>query len=583
VSWVIEPGPRGLPPSESLRPTLVGDRWMAVTGHPLTAQVAGRVLEAGGNAVDAGVAAGLATNVVQVDMCNLGGIAPIVVRPAGSPEVASIAGVGRWSSTATIEAYCSRYGTTMSPGAGACIVPGALAGWLKALDEFGTWSFADVATPAVELATEGFVLDATVASGLDMFGWIFEQWPSSAEIYCPEGRRARRGDHLVQPDLGRLLGRLVDAEGGAAGRRSDAHAAQDRSARIDAVRREFYEGEIARCIVRFVTEEGGFLTDEDMAGFRAEIARAPGRSFASRGGLAVHVTPGEWSQGPALLQALAILEGFDLEVLGHNSVSYLHLVLEAVKVAYSDRERYYGEGGTLDTDALLSDQHVEELAALIRPDSVLTDLPTLRHSSDDVVSTTHLAVVDVEGNAFAASPSDTLAMGPVVPGLGIVVSGRGIQSRVDPDHPAALGPSRRPRVTPSPAVVVDPTGLVWPIACPGGDVIIQAMLQALLNVSIFEMTEQQAVEAPRAVSLAFPDSFHPHRHPRGMAVIENRVPEEVMQGLAALGHDVRSWPPYEFEAGSVGMIRQCPAPSPGARPVLRAGADPRRAAYALGR
>src|ERR1700722_3126847 len=152
---MIKRGPRGLPPSESSRPTLVGDHWMAVTGHPLTVQVAARVLEAGGNAVDAGVAAGLATNVVQVDMCNLGGIAPILVRPAGSATVFSVAGVGRWSGSGTLDAYRGRYGSEM-PGCAPCIVPGALAGWLSALDRFGTWSFSDVAAPAIELATEGF-------------------------------------------------------------------------------------------------------------------------------------------------------------------------------------------------------------------------------------------------------------------------------------------------------------------------------------------------------------------------------------------------------------------------------------------
>jgi len=560
---------------------------MAVTGHPLTVQVAARVLEAGGNAVDAGVAAGLATNVVQVDMCNLGGIAPILVRPAGSSEVMSISGVGRWSSTATVEAYTARYGTSMAPGCGACVVPAALDGWLTALDHFGTWSFAEVVAPAIALAIEGFVLDATVASALDLFAWLYEQWPSSAAIYCPDGRRLRRGDKLVQPDLGRLLSRLAEAEVGAArggpGRRFERAARTARTARIDAVRKAFYEGEVAQVMADFVTAEGGFLTTDDLAAFRAEVAPAPARLFSALGGFTMHVTPPEWSQGPALLQALAMLERFDLTTLGNNSVGYLHLVLEAIKLAFSDRERYYGDAHPLDLDALLADEHVEELVALIRPDAVLADLPTVRRAADDVPSTTHIAVVDGQGTAFASSPSDTLAMAPIVPGLGIMVSGRGVQSRTDPSHPATLGPLRRPRVTPSPAIVLDADGLAWPIACPGGDVILQAMLQAFLNVAVFAMTEQQAVEAPRAVSLAFPDSFHPHTHPEGMVVVENRVPEGVLEGLAALGHDVRQWPPYEFEAGSVGMIRQCPPPTPGASSILRAGADPRRAAYALGR
>jgi len=232
---------------------------------------------------------------------------------------------------------------------------------------------------------------------------------------------------------------------------------------------------------------------------------------------------------------------------------------------------------------LLSDEHAAELAGSIRPDRALPDLPTVRHGADQVHSTTQVTVVDGDGTAFASAPSDTLAMSPIVPGLGVIVSGRGVQSRTVPDHPASLGPGRRPRVTPSPAIVVQDDGLVWPITCPGGDVILQAMLQSLLNVATFAMTEQQAVEAPRAVSMAFPNSFHPHSHDEGMVAVESRVPPATLEGLAALGHDVRLWPSFEFEAGSVGMIRQCPSTGDRARTTLRAGADPRRAAYALGR
>ena len=369
---------------------------MAVTGHPLTVQVAARVLEAGGNAVDAGVAAGLATNVVQVDMCNLAGIAPILVRPADSAQVMSIAGVGRWSSTATIEAFTKRHGTSMDGACAPCVVPGALAGWLSALDRFGTWSFADVAAAAVELATDGFVLDATVASALDLFAWRYEQWPSSAEIYCAGGHRAKAGDRLVQGDLGDLLRRLVEAETGS---RCD-----NRSARIDAVRRAFYEGDVAQTMVDFVTAQGGFLTTEDLADFRAEIAPAPARRFPAFGGRTVHVTPPQWSQGPAFLQALAILERFDLKAEGHNSVGYLHLLLETIKLAFSDRERYYGDVVPLDLDALLTDAHAEELAGLIRRDGIVADLLTLRHEADGTASTTHVAVVDSAGHGIRVGP-----------------------------------------------------------------------------------------------------------------------------------------------------------------------------------
>lgn len=579
----MQPGPIGLPPSESSRPTLVGERWMAVTGHPLTVQVAGRVLESGGNAIDAGVAAALATNVVQVDMCNLGGIAPILVRSADTGDVVSVAGIGRWSSTATVEAYVGRHGSGMPPGRAASIVPGALAGWLSALETFGTWSFADVAAPAIELATEGFVLDATVATGLDMFAWIYEQWPSSAAVFCIDGRRAQPGDRLVQSDLGRLLSRLAEAESTALSTARASSSDDRRRVGLDAVRRTFYEGDVAEAMVEFVAAGGGFLTLADLAGFRAEVAPASRRAFAGFGDLTVHTTPPEWSQGPALLQALAILQQFELGLLDHNSAAYLHHVIEAVKLSFSDRERFYGDAGNVGLADLLSDDHAAELAGLIRPDRSLPDLFTLRHQADQINSTTQVTVLDSLGNAFASAPSDTLAMSPVVPGLGVIVSGRGVQSRTDPDHPACLGPGRRPRITPSPVIVTDDEGAVWPITCPGGDMIVQATLQSLLNVVVFGMTEQQAVEAPRAISMAFPNSFHPHGHPEGMVAVENRVPEATLQELASLGHDVREWPPFEFEAGSVAMIRRHPASEPGKPNTLRAGADPRRAGYALGR
>jgi gamma-glutamyltranspeptidase/glutathione hydrolase len=557
---------------------------MAVTGHPLTAQVACRVLEQGGNAVDAGVAAGIATNVVQVDMCNLGGIAPILVRLPGSNEVMSVAGVGRWSETATLDAYTQRHGSAMAPGCHPCVVPGALAGWLSALDSFGTWSFAEVAASAIELAYEGFVLDSTVATALDLFAWVYESWPSSKEVYCPDGRRLRAGDRLVQRDLGALLERLADAESDALG----AHGVRERrtearSAAIDAVRAEFYEGDIAAQLAQFVVDNGGFLTVEDLSSFRAEVAAAPCRRFERFGSRTVHVAPQQWSQGPALLQALSVLEHFDLAGLGHNSVRYIHVVTEALRLAFADRERYYGDAATVDLDSLLSDEHAAELAGRIRLDRVVDGLSPLRHPADGIVSTTQVTVVDSDGLSFTCAPSDPLAMGPVVPGLGVIVSGRGVQSRTEAGHPAALGPGRRPRVTPSPAVVSDADGNVWPIACPGGDVILQAILQAFLNVTVFDMTEQQAVEAPRAVSFAFPNSFYPHETRQSMVVVERRVGNEVMDGLSALGHDVREWPDFEFEAGSVGMVRQRPPSSAGGRPTLRAAADPRRAAYALGR
>jgi gamma-glutamyltranspeptidase/glutathione hydrolase len=552
--------PSVFPPPESMRPTLRGTRGLVVAGHPIAAQVAANVLEAGGNAIDAGVAGGLALTVVNGDMCSLGGIAPIVLRRAGESTVWSVGGVGPWSTTASIEAYVARHGTAMPPGVAPVVVPGSPAAWLAALAHGGTWRFDDVARPAWELASDGFALDAVVAAGLEVFGRTFRQWPSTTAVFWPDGAPPPVGTVLRQPDLAAVLGGLVDAAGGVT----------DRVDGIEAARARFYEGPIARTMVDWVGEHGGFLTLEDLSRYRAEVTLAPSRRYR---GLTVSTTS-TWSQGPMLLQALAILERFDLGTLEPGSADLLHLVVEAFTLAAADRERYYGDPAQVSVplERLLSDARADELAARIRSD---TSLPNL--GGDGVRSTTHLSVVDAAGNAFSVAPSDTLAFGPVCPGLGFVVSPRGIQSRLDPDHPAALGPGRRPRITPAPAIALDATGNPWALSCPGGDVIVQAMLQVIVAAHDHLLTPQQAVEAPRVCALTFPNSFHPHGQIEGQVCVEGRIAESVRGDLERRGHRVQDWPDWEFDAGSVALVRLRPDGT------LDAGADPRRAAYAAGR
>jgi len=569
----VGPTPQLWPPPESLRPTLVGRRHMVSAGHPLVADVAVRALEAGGNAVDAGVAAGLAANVVQVDMCNFGGVAPALVRPAGSDTVFSIAGLGEWGSGATVDAHLARHGGDMPLGGGAAVVPGAPAAWIAALKRFGTWTFARAAEPAVELALGGFPIDRRLAESFELTGRTFRRWSSSRAIYWPHGRPPRIGERLAQRDLGGLLGRLADEERG-----------PSREAALDAVHAAFYAGEVAERIARSVSDDGGWMDVADLERFNAEVEPAAKGAYA---GWDVWVT-GAWTQGPALLQTLNVLSGFELAELGHNSVDYLHLLAEAIKLVFSDREAFYGDPRKVDVplEWLLSRGHADELRARIQPAAALPDLPTLTGRAGRL-DTTYLCTVDAAGNAFSATPSDTLDGGPVVPDLGIVVSPRGVQSRLDPDHPASVAPGKRPRLTPSPALATrraegGEDRMVWPFGSPGGDVILQSMLQAFLNVVEFDMTPQQAVEAPRAGCFSFPDSFFPHVHLPGRLNVEARVPAEVRAELAARGHDVVAWPAWEFDAGGVSMVRDLNPPAGGER-VLVAAADPRRICYAAGR
>ena len=564
------PTPKIFPPPESLRPTIVGTRHVVSAGHHLAAEAATQILRRGGNAIDAGVAGGLVLNVVMPDMCNFGGVAPIVVRTAGSDEVWSVAGLGTWGREATLEAFRERFGDALPQGPGNAVVPAAPAAWITALERWGTCTFADVAMPAIELAAEGFALDQRAAYAIGLLG---RDWETTRAVFLPDGRLPEVGQVIRQPALAALLRRLVDAEVGS-----------DRANALASVRRTFYEGEVADAIVAFNREGGGWLTSADLAGFTAEVAPSVSRPYH---GWLVHTT-GAWSQGPALLQALAILEGFDLESAGHNSADYLHLLVEAIKLAFSDRERFYGDPRFVDVplELLLSDEHAEELRARLDPARALGNLPTRDVPSARKHDTTYLCVIDADGNAFSATPSDTLDGGPLVPGLGIIVSPRGLQSRVDPTHPSVLAPGKRPRLTPAPALALragdGQDTMLWAFGCPGGDVILQAMLQSFLNVVHFGMMPQQAVEAPRVAGFSFPDSFYPHEELDRRVNVEARIGDAVRRELAARGHDVAVWPEWEFDAGGVAMCLDLEPPTATTR-VLAAAADPRRSTYAIGR
>ncbi len=546
-----EAGPTMFPPPATMRPVLRGTNGLVVAGHPLAAQAASEVLAAGGNAVDAGVAAGLMLAVVHSDMCSIGGIAPMLVRePSG--DISSIGGVGTWSETASIEAFIARHGTTVSPGCGPVVVPSALAAYCAALERFGTCSFDAVAAPAHAAAVDGFVVDPVVAAGHELFGEVYRDWPSSVAALWPNGRPPMVGEVLRQPDLGETLGRLR-----AAGDAASAH-------------HTFYEGPIAQRMVDFVTEHGGFLTLADLADFDAEIEPAPARRYRET---TVASTPA-WSQGPMMLQALAVLERFEIDALDHNGPEHLHLLTEAIKLAASDREEFYGPSPDVPIDWLLSDERAAELAARIDPTSAMANLPTIRAEQP---GTTHFTVVDAAGAVCTAAPSDTASLGPVVPGLGFVVSPRGVQSRLDPSHAAALGPGRRPRVTPSAIIAEHDDGTVTALSCPGADVIVQAMVQVASNVWDFGMDPQAAVEVPRICSLGFPGSFAPHPEVERQLCVEGRIAESTRAELERRGHRVQDWPDWEFDAGSVSIVRHHPDRT------LSAGADPRRAAYAAGR
>lgn len=563
------PTPAVFPEPESQRPTIVGRDYVISAGHPLVAQVMSEVLAAGGTAIDAGVVGGLVSNVVQVDMCNLGGVAPTLVKKAGEDTIHTLDGVGPWGREATLSAFLERHRGEMPLGSPPGVVPAAFDVWCATLSQFGTWRIADAIAPALDLAQRGFVLDQRTAQALGILGNGFSAYESSLAVYWPNGRPPQAGEVLVQPDLAMTLGRLAACDEGA------------RGTGIDAARTLFYEGEIGQELIAFHRETGGWLTEADLAEYRPEIGTAQGVDFR---GWKIF-TPGPVGQGPVMQQALGILEGFPLEDLVRGSADHLHLVGEALKQGFAERERHYADPdfATEKIETLLSETRLQQLRAEIWPDKAgdgAASAPAAGHGKFD---TTYICVADADGNIFSSMPSDTVDGAPIAPGLGFFVSPRGVQSRLDPDHPAAMAPGKRPRLTPAPAIMTNSeTGEALAIGCPGGDMIVQAMVQTVVDLICYGMTPQQAVEAPRIATFSHPGSFYPHPcFPRRLAY-EDRFDAEVIAELKRRGHVLHRWPAFEFDAGGVSIAGTRILSSDG-EPRLVAAADPRRNTYAVGR
>jgi len=552
--------PGSYPSPEAMRPTLVGESWSVVAGHPQTAQVAAKIFEAGGNAVDAGVAAGIASNVVQVDMSNFGGIAPILVRPANSEVAYSVAGIGRWSRSSSLDQLLDRYGGNLPLEGAPAIVPGAPAGWIRALREFGTMSFAEVAQPAIELAKQGFVVDRRLAESLEITGRRYTKWASSAAIYQPHGRPLMEGERLRQVALGELLEKLVGAEKARGGSRIDG---------LQSAHLAFYSNEVAKTIADTVTNRGGFMTIEDLAEFEAEVDSAPQIRF---GEWQMFATP-SWSQGPVALELLGLFE---------RSGRTLHDLVESISLAFNDREDFFSSPDTMERDIaeFLSDEYLSVLASSITNNAVAgRGLGIGSEDASNLGSTTSVVTMDASGCTFATSPSDTLDGGPIIEELGIICSPRGVQTRLNQRHANRMRPWGRPMVTPAALIGINGSDS-WALACPGGDVIVQAIAQVAINMNS-GLSPQQAVEAPRIAAFNAPSAFHPHPSADRLVYAESRIEEQEIQKLLSQGHNVELWPEFEFDAGSVQTIVS--KTNPEGERYLLSGADPRRSAYAQSR
>lgn len=561
----------------STRPTLYGTRHAISVGHYSAAAAGFAVLEAGGNAIDAGCAAGIALGVVQPDIVNFAGVAPIILRLADG-RVETIAGLGHWPASFPPDLFMREHGGQMPPGVLITVVPAAPDAWITALKRHGTMSFGEVASAAIHLAAHGFAAHQSLASISTKQAEAFRRWPENSKLFLPGGRPLRTGELVVQSDLARTIRYMADEE--------QATLGQGREAGLEAARGAFYRGDIAREIDAFMKREGGYLTYEDLSTFHSRLEPALTRSWRGH----QLMTCGPWCQGPVLTTALLMLERCGLGDIRHNSADYLHLLVEVLKLAFADREHYYGDPRFVDVpmDALLADERIAQRIELIRRDRAMPEMPAAERGLPEALSastkhlpridadTSYVCVVDRWGNTFSATPSDGAWESPMIPGLGIIPSMRGVQSRPDPRHPSGVAPGKRPRLTPNPAIMVTADGGVMPFGTPGGDVQAQAMLQVLLNVMHFGMHVQAAIEAPRVATYNFPSSFAPFDYFPGRLAVEQRIDPAVQQELERRGHILHAWPAWEGLAGSVEMIKRDPHTG-----LLATGADPRRAAYAI--
>ncbi len=558
-------------------------------GSDYAAEAGMRLLHQGGNAVDAGVAAMFAASVAEFSHVGLGGEAPILIR-AKDGRVHSIAGVGTMPKLATAEFFRQRRllpgeiwmmepnglkGMVPVAGLMPALVPGLPEGGLVALRDFGTKSFSEAIAAAIELA-EGMSIDEMRARMIGSTRRFFDLWPTSRAVFLPGGRAPAPGDIFRQPDLARTLRAMADAE-----KRALA-AGKPRAAAIDAVRDYFYRGEIARKLDAFSQANRGLLRYEDMAEFRVQPEQPVAGSYR---GYTVY-KPGFWSQGPAMIEALNLLEGFDLKPLQHNSSEYVHRLVEALKLSYADRDTYYGDPKFAKvSEYLLSKPYAEERRKQIGARASLEFLPGViqgvrgKHPSEYETAsltvdealrardTTCIDVIDRDGVMFSATPSGAWLPSVIAGDTGIPLTQRAQSFLLIEGHPNELEGGKRPRVTLSPTLVTQGGRPFLVMSTPGGDNQDQSMLQVLLNVIEFGMNAQQAVEAPRFETRHLVYSFDNHSMVPGDLKIDERMSAGSFQDLASRGHKISTRTRWSVGAMPV-VVRMLP------NGTLEAGADP---------
>jgi len=601
--------------ADTFRPVVRGRRGVVAGGHPLSVEAGMRILQSGGNAVDAGVATILAASVIEFSHFSFGGEVPILIKPR-TKDVAVIEGMGTAPAKATREFFVNRArenGTTTSatapdsaatqrqrdmptmsdaksgliPSTGplSATVPAVLDACVTALDQFGTKSLHEVLQPAIELA-DGFPIDELRVEYIKTRAPIFSQWPDAKKLFLPNGAVPKVGDVFVQADLARTLRAIASVE--------KQNQSRGRHAALIAARDYFYKGPIGERIGNYMQTHGGLLAASDLAGWHATVGVPTKTEYR---GYEVYKT-GFWAQGPMMLEVLNLLEGFDLKKLGPNSPEYIHTVVEALKLGFADRDRFYGDPNFVKVPAteLLSKNYASMRRSLIdqqqaslqqRPGDPLNMKPLLASAAtisynappapeiEKANDTTCVNVIDKDGNMFSATPSGAWLPAVVAGDTGVLMGQRLQSALTDPNSPNVVAPGKRPRITLTPTLVLKDGQPFMILSTPGGDNQDQALLQVLLNVVEFGMNPQEAVEAPRFDTQHYVSSFDNHEFRAGELNIESRIPTEVVSQLTTRGHKIKVQ--SAWGTGSSPTVIMYDVKSG----VISGGADPRRGRYAV--
>ena len=619
-------------PEFTTRPELAGTFGMVASTHWLASAAGLAVLEHGGNAFDAAVAAGLVLQVVEPHLNGLGGEVPVIAHHAGRGETFVLCGQGTAPAAATPEAFAG-LGLDLVPGSGllAACVPGAFGAWMLLLREFGTLRLRDVMSYAIGYAAGGYPLLPAISWGIASVAELFrDHWPSSAEVYLPDGHVPAPGSLFANSALAATYQRILhEAEA----------ASHDRDEQIEAARRVYYEGFVAETIAAYVASaevmdvtgraHRGLLSYADLAGWHPRLEEPLTYDV---GGLTVCKTK-PWGQGPVFLQQLALLDGFDLAAMGPGTADYMHTVTECGKLAFADREAWYGDPDFTDVPvkALLSGAYADARRQLVGPEasaelrpgapdgrpprlpgfatgtvtgnsddgSVAPSLdveppaprldpgtgePTMRTSGPDPKTassyragdTCHLDVADRFGNMVSATPSGGwLQSSPVIPGLGFCLGTRAQMFTLTPGLPATLAPGKRPRTTLTPSLALRDREPYMAFGTPGGDQQDQWSLLFFLNHLTFGMNLQQAIDFPSFHSAHMPSSFYPRQAQPRVLDVESRVGAGVIEELRRRGHLVNVRPAWSL--GRVSAVAR-------RNGILYAAANPRgMQGYAVGR